>query len=153
MNRTSICVLGGRGAMPRRDGCCAFGLRLSPSLSASRCDLRFESYLGFFLHGQPSYHFHSPHCFLSIFLFWCNHQPNDLFLFNASHRHTLENHAGIGRMSGFTSVREYRYWDDKTRGIDMEGMLADLKVPISPLPTPFDPRLNYLLLFHNLFIG
>ncbi len=39
---------------------------------------------------------------------------------------TWGNHANIFRSCGL-DVREYRYWDPKTLGLDLEGMLADLK--------------------------
>lgn len=29
--------------------------------------------------------------------------------------------------AGFTDAREYRYWDERTRGIDFDGFIADLK--------------------------
>lgn len=39
---------------------------------------------------------------------------------------TWENHAKVFAAAGFTDLREYRYWDARTRAIDMNGFLADL---------------------------
>lgn len=39
---------------------------------------------------------------------------------------TWENHAKVFAAAGFTDLREYRYWDARTRSIDMNGFLADL---------------------------
>ena len=38
------------------------------------------------------------------------------------------NHMGVYRASGFTDVREYRYWNAATRSLDMTGLVEDLKV-------------------------
>ena len=38
------------------------------------------------------------------------------------------NHQGILRETGYTDVREYRYYKKETRGLDYEGMLEDIKV-------------------------
>ncbi len=43
---------------------------------------------------------------------------------------TWGNHKGIAKALGY-NVKEYRYWDDAGRRLDMEGMLEDLKVIIS----------------------
>ncbi|KAL5017322.1 hypothetical protein ScPMuIL_006911 [Solemya velum] len=40
---------------------------------------------------------------------------------------TWGNHKGIFEASGFTDIREYKYWCPKTKGIDMDGMLSDLR--------------------------
>lgn len=37
-----------------------------------------------------------------------------------------ENHYKVFAAAGFTTIRQYRYWDPKTRGVDMAGMLEDL---------------------------
>lgn len=39
---------------------------------------------------------------------------------------TWENHEKVFRAAGFETIKEYRYWDAKTRGIDMKGLLEDL---------------------------
>lgn len=38
------------------------------------------------------------------------------------------NHRGILKDTGFTDVREYRYYEKETRGLDLQGMLEDLRV-------------------------
>lgn len=40
---------------------------------------------------------------------------------------TWGNHMGVYRASGYTDVREYRYWDAETRSLNIEGMVEDLK--------------------------
>lgn len=40
---------------------------------------------------------------------------------------TWENHKLIFTNAGFTEGRTYRYWSEKTRGLDLEGMLEDLR--------------------------
>ena len=40
----------------------------------------------------------------------------------------LGNHLGILKDVGFTDVREYRYYKKETRGLDLQGMLEDLRV-------------------------
>ncbi|XP_012269240.1 aspartate aminotransferase, cytoplasmic [Athalia rosae] len=40
---------------------------------------------------------------------------------------TWENHKLVFTNGGFKNIREYRYWDPETRGLDIEGMLADLR--------------------------
>ncbi|XP_019860150.1 PREDICTED: aspartate aminotransferase, cytoplasmic-like [Amphimedon queenslandica] len=40
---------------------------------------------------------------------------------------TWSNHRGIASNTGFTQIREYRYFDPTTRGLDIEGMIQDLK--------------------------
>jgi aspartate aminotransferase, cytoplasmic len=40
---------------------------------------------------------------------------------------TWENHQKVFLSAGFTDGRSYRYWDAKTRQIDFEGFVADLK--------------------------
>ena len=37
------------------------------------------------------------------------------------------NHQGVFRGSGFTDMRRYRYWKQSSRGVDMEGLLEDLR--------------------------
>ncbi|XP_044751148.1 aspartate aminotransferase, cytoplasmic [Coccinella septempunctata] len=39
---------------------------------------------------------------------------------------TWGNHKLIFKNSGFTEAREYRYWSESSRGLDIEGMLEDL---------------------------
>lgn len=39
---------------------------------------------------------------------------------------TWENHHKVFISSGFTNANKYRYWDPITRGVDFEGMLADI---------------------------
>lgn len=39
----------------------------------------------------------------------------------------IENHHKVFSGAGFTDIRKYRYWNAKIRGIDMNGMLEDLK--------------------------
>ncbi|XP_053601257.1 aspartate aminotransferase, cytoplasmic isoform X2 [Plodia interpunctella] len=40
---------------------------------------------------------------------------------------TWENHHLVFVNSGFTSARTYRYWNPKTRGIDFDGLIEDLR--------------------------
>ncbi|XP_063835828.1 aspartate aminotransferase, cytoplasmic [Ostrinia nubilalis] len=40
---------------------------------------------------------------------------------------TWENHHLVFINSGFTQPRTYRYWDDKTRSLDFDGLIEDLK--------------------------
>ena len=40
------------------------------------------------------------------------------------------NHKGIFKASGFSSIKEYRYWDSKNLGLDLNGMLEDLNVSV-----------------------
>ncbi|CAG5026938.1 unnamed protein product [Parnassius apollo] len=40
---------------------------------------------------------------------------------------TWENHHLVFMNSGFTTPRTYRYWDPKTRAIDFDGLIEDLK--------------------------
>ena len=40
--------------------------------------------------------------------------------------HTWLNHYGIFQHAGFTEIRAYRYWDRKSRSLDLDGMLVDL---------------------------
>ncbi|RVE52055.1 hypothetical protein evm_003333 [Chilo suppressalis] len=40
---------------------------------------------------------------------------------------TWENHHLVFVNSGFTNPRSYRYWDEKTRAIDIDGLLEDLR--------------------------
>jgi len=37
------------------------------------------------------------------------------------------NHGMIFKNSGFEEVRKYRYWHKESRGLDIDGMLEDLK--------------------------
>ncbi|KAL3280845.1 hypothetical protein HHI36_004074 [Cryptolaemus montrouzieri] len=39
---------------------------------------------------------------------------------------TWENHKLLFRNTGYTELREYRYWSDKNRGLDIKGFLEDL---------------------------
>ncbi|XP_067008387.2 aspartate aminotransferase, cytoplasmic [Anabrus simplex] len=39
---------------------------------------------------------------------------------------TWENHRGVFSRGGFSDIREYRYWDPVTRGININGLLEDL---------------------------
>lgn len=46
-----------------------------------------------------------------------------------THTHTYPgNHRGILTEAGFSDIREYRYYKKKTRGLDFEGMIEDLRV-------------------------
>lgn len=38
----------------------------------------------------------------------------------------VENHFKVFTAAGFTSLREYRYWDPKNRNVDIDGFLEDL---------------------------
>ncbi|KAL0895363.1 hypothetical protein ABMA27_011496 [Loxostege sticticalis] len=40
---------------------------------------------------------------------------------------TWENHHLVFVNSGFTTPRTYRYWDEKSRGIDFDGLIEDLR--------------------------
>nr|XP_022911379.1 aspartate aminotransferase, cytoplasmic-like [Onthophagus taurus] len=40
---------------------------------------------------------------------------------------TWENHTLVFKNAGFHEVRTYRYWCEKKRGLDLEGMLQDLR--------------------------
>jgi len=40
---------------------------------------------------------------------------------------TWGNHGLIFKHAGFTDVKQYRYWDEKTKGLDFAGMMEDLK--------------------------
>ncbi|XP_066277526.1 aspartate aminotransferase, cytoplasmic-like [Branchiostoma lanceolatum] len=40
---------------------------------------------------------------------------------------TWGNHIGIFKDAGFTDIREYRYWDASTKGLDIKGLLEDLR--------------------------
>lgn len=40
---------------------------------------------------------------------------------------TWENHQKVFLSAGFTDGRTYRYWDPMTRGIDFDGLIADIK--------------------------
>jgi len=39
---------------------------------------------------------------------------------------TWGNHKGVFKASGFTAIKEYRYWDAANRGLDFAGMIEDL---------------------------
>lgn len=39
----------------------------------------------------------------------------------------LENHHLVFVRSGFPNARVYRYWDEKTRAIDFDGLIEDLR--------------------------
>lgn len=38
-----------------------------------------------------------------------------------------ENHHKVFSGAGFTDIRQYRYWNAQKRGIDIDGLLEDLK--------------------------
>ena len=38
------------------------------------------------------------------------------------------NHVKVARDAGYNDRREYRYYDNKTNGLDLNGMLEDLQV-------------------------
>lgn len=38
------------------------------------------------------------------------------------------NHHGISKDTGFANIKVYRYFDQETRGLDIEGMKSDLSV-------------------------
>ncbi|XP_002732064.2 aspartate aminotransferase, cytoplasmic-like [Saccoglossus kowalevskii] len=40
---------------------------------------------------------------------------------------TWPNHMAIGRDAHFTEIKKYRYWDDKTKALNIDGMLEDLR--------------------------
>jgi len=40
---------------------------------------------------------------------------------------TWENHKLVFLNAGFAEYRSYRYWDEKTKGLDFDGMVADLQ--------------------------
>lgn len=40
----------------------------------------------------------------------------------------LANHRGICEDAGLENIVEYRYYKKETRGLDIEGMIADIKV-------------------------
>jgi aspartate aminotransferase len=40
---------------------------------------------------------------------------------------TWGNHKGIAKSLGYGSIKEYRYWDDANRSLDLNGMLEDLR--------------------------
>lgn len=40
---------------------------------------------------------------------------------------SIENHHKVFAGAGFTDIRTYRYWNSKTRNVDIEGFLDDLK--------------------------
>ncbi|KAK9501834.1 hypothetical protein O3M35_012489 [Rhynocoris fuscipes] len=40
---------------------------------------------------------------------------------------TWENHHLLFKLAGFTNIKEYRYWNAKTRSLDLEGLLEDLE--------------------------
>lgn len=52
------------------------------------------------------------------------HLKYDTFYYSTP---TWENHHLVFVNSGFTKPRSYRYWDAKTRGIDFDGFIEDLK--------------------------
>lgn len=39
----------------------------------------------------------------------------------------IENHSRILTAAGFTDIRTYRYYNSKTRSVDIDGMLEDLE--------------------------
>lgn len=43
---------------------------------------------------------------------------------------TWGNHKLLGKMIGYTNIREYRYWNQEKRAIDFEGFVEDLQVRI-----------------------
>ncbi|XP_050408076.1 aspartate aminotransferase, cytoplasmic [Patella vulgata] len=40
---------------------------------------------------------------------------------------TWDNHSGIVKATGYSQVNEYRYWNPGTKGLDLDGLLADLQ--------------------------
>jgi len=40
----------------------------------------------------------------------------------------LANHIGIAKSLHYPTIKEYRYWDNDNRCVNVEGMLEDLKV-------------------------
>ena len=65
---------------------------------------------------------------------------------------TWANHRAIFELAGFEDVREYPYWDPKTKGLDLDGMLSSFKDapeksilllhPCAHNPTGIDPTLD-----------
>lgn len=39
----------------------------------------------------------------------------------------IENHHKVFAAAGFSDIRTYRYWNAHTRGLDIDGLLEDLK--------------------------
>lgn len=56
--------------------------------------------------------------------FLARHLKYDLFYFS---KPTWENHGLVFMNGGFVKSAQYRYWDEKTRTIDFDGMIEDLK--------------------------
>ena len=40
----------------------------------------------------------------------------------------LGNHKGVFKAAGFSTIKEYRYWNDAKKNLDIDGMLQDLQV-------------------------
>ncbi|KAK3730420.1 hypothetical protein RRG08_034742 [Elysia crispata] len=40
---------------------------------------------------------------------------------------TWGNHKGVFKTAGFSEIKEYRYWDSETRGLNLAGMCEDLR--------------------------
>jgi aspartate aminotransferase, cytoplasmic len=65
---------------------------------------------------------------------------------------TWANHRAIFQLAGFEDIREYPYWDAKTKGLDLDGMLSTFKEapeksilllhPCAHNPTGIDPTLD-----------
>ena len=53
---------------------------------------------------------------------------SELFILFTVCFYLLGNHKGIAQSLGYKSIREYKYWDDAKRKLDIDGMLDDLKV-------------------------
>ena len=41
---------------------------------------------------------------------------------------SLANHIGMAKSLHYPSIKEYRYWDNDNRCVNVEGMLEDLRV-------------------------
>ena len=57
----------------------------------------------------------------------------------------IANHRGIATNTGFSHIKEYRYFNPANRGLDIEGMVQDLKVTssISFVPLFLSLSLSY----------
>ncbi|XP_023210055.1 aspartate aminotransferase, cytoplasmic-like [Centruroides sculpturatus] len=59
---------------------------------------------------------------------------------------TWPNHRLVFMNAGFKECRTYRYWDAKTRSLDFDGMIEDMKVRIPKNSTPPRPYLGRISL-------
>lgn len=57
----------------------------------------------------------------------------------------IANHRGIATNTGFSHIKEYRYFNPANRGLDIEGMVQDLKVTSSISFVPLFLSLSLLL--------